>query len=40
MLTQIERDIQLRDILERTGFNEKARDEVDYEINAYLNNRW
>ena len=40
MITQIEREMQLGDILERTGFNEKARDEVDYDIDTYLNNRW
>jgi len=40
-LNPIERMFQLRDILERTGFNEKVHSEVDYNINAYLHNkRW
>jgi len=41
MLTQAERMFQLRDILERTRFNAKVHNEVDYNINAYLHNkRW
>jgi hypothetical protein len=45
-ISKIERDLQLRDILEHIGQfgdllpNKSIHSEVDYDIDAYLNSRW